>query len=65
MSEAVPLKLENCISGAFSNLPSLTYIDLRYNSLTEIPTGFAFQCNELNEINFSFGLINNIGNCNQ
>ena len=54
---------ESCIPGAFSNLPSLREIHINTNILTEIPTGFAFQCNELILVDFSSGLINEIGNC--
>ena len=49
------------ISGVFENYQGLTIIQMENSQLTSIPTGFAFNCQNLLYIYFNDGLITDIG----
>ena len=51
------------IVGSFSNLPNLYKIDMDYTTLTDLPTGFAFQCNALRSIYVRHSLLETSGDC--
>ena len=51
------------ILGSFSNLPNLYELHMKYTTLTDLPTGFAFQCNALQKIYVYHGLLETSGDC--